>query len=162
MPKLYHKVRRRSSTQNRRIDRQTGSSNPYFNMDLETGYHQVIVLKDSVSKTAFITPHGKWEYVRMFFGLKNASSVFLRLMNSVLADMASFAAAHTDDNVIFRTNFEEHLKHLEAVFTRLEGTGLSLKPPKLNLAAPNCQYLGHMVGAEEVKPLQVKIVILTL
>ena len=96
-------------------------------MDLERGYHQVIVHKDSVSKTAFITPHGKWEYVRMPFDLKNASSVFLWLMNSVLVDMASFAAAHIDDNVIYSTNFEEHLNHLEAVFTRLEGTGLSLK-----------------------------------
>ena len=28
--------------------------------DLERGYHQVPVHKDSISKTAFVMPHGKW------------------------------------------------------------------------------------------------------
>ena len=132
-------------------------------MDLERGYHQVIVHKDSVSKIAFITPHGKWEYMRMPFGLKNAPSVFQRLMNSMLANMASFAAAYIDYVVIFSTNFEEHLNHLEAVFTRLEEGDRAdpETPQKCNLAVPNCQYLGHMVGAGEVRPLQAKIEVLT-
>ena len=73
----------------------------------------------------------------MPFGLKNAPSVFQWLRNSMLADMTSIAAAYIDDIVIFSTNFEEHLSHLEAVFTRLEETGLTLKQPKkCNLKLP--------------------------
>ena len=64
----------------------------------------------------------------MPFGLKNAPSVFQQLMKNMVADMASFAAAYNDDFVIFSTNFEEHLNHLEAVFNRQEQTGLTLKP----------------------------------
>ena len=67
----------------------------------------------------------------MPFDLKNTPSVFQRLMNSMLTNMASFAAAYIDDIVIFSTNFEEHLNHQEAVFTRLEETGLILKPKKM-------------------------------
>ena len=67
----------------------------------------------------------------MPFGLKNGPSVFQQLMNSMLADKASLAAAYIDDIVIFSTTFEEHLNHLETVFNRLEETGLILKsPPK--------------------------------
>ena len=32
-------------------------------LDLEREYHQVPVHKDSIPKTAFVTHHGKWEYV---------------------------------------------------------------------------------------------------
>ena len=67
----------------------------------------------------------------MPFGLNNAPSVFQRFMNSMLADMASFAAAYIDDIVIFSTNLEEHQNYIEAVFTRLEETGPTLKPQKM-------------------------------
>ena len=33
----------------------------------------------------------------------------------MVADMACFAAAYNDDIVIYSTNFEEHLNHLEAI-----------------------------------------------
>ena len=111
-------------------------------LDLERGYHQLIVHKDSVCKTAFITQHGKWEYVRMPFELKNSPSVFQRLMNSMLADTARFSAAYKEDIVIFSKTFEEHIVHLEAVFSRLEETGLVLKPMECKLAEPTCQYWG--------------------
>ena len=127
-----------------------GQATHISTLDLERGYHQIIVYKDSVCKTAFITLHGKWEYVRMPFGMKNAPSVFQRLMNSMLADMARFSAAYIDDIVVFSKTFEEHIVHLEAVYSRLEETGLGLKPTKCKLAEPTCQYLGHRVGAEEV------------
>ena len=63
-------------------------------------------------------------------------------MNSMLTDMASFAAAYINDIVIFSTNFEELLNHQEAVFTWLEETGLILKPKKkCNLADQTASIL---------------------
>lgn len=43
---------------------------------LARGYHQVPVHHDSIPKSAFLTPKGKWKYLRMPFGLKNAPSEF--------------------------------------------------------------------------------------
>ena len=110
-----------------------------------------------IEKTAFITPRGKWEYVRMPFGLKNAPSTFQRLMNTITADMAEFASAYIDDIVIYSCNFKEHIKHLEIVFVRLEETGLKLKASKCVLAANHCKYLGHCVGEGRIRPLQAKV-----
>lgn len=45
-------------------------------LDLRSDFHQVKVASDSVKYTSFVTPNGQYEYVRMPFGLKNASSVF--------------------------------------------------------------------------------------
>lgn len=46
--------------------------NRYFTgLDLASGYYQVPVSADSIEKTAFVTPGGHYEFLRMPFGLTN-------------------------------------------------------------------------------------------
>ena len=115
------------------------------------------VHKDSISKTAFVTPHGKWEYIRMPFGLKNGPAVFQRLMNTILADIRPFAATYINDIVVFSQTFEEHLTHLEAVFKRLVEVGLTIEVKKCLLAATDCLFLGHRVGTGIIRPAEAKV-----
>ena len=42
-------------------------------LDLKKGYHHIPVHSDHVKKTAIITPFGLFKFVRMPFGLKNAT-----------------------------------------------------------------------------------------
>ena len=116
------------------------------------------VHKDSISKTAFVIPCGKWEYIRMPFGLKNGPAVFQRLINTILADIQLFAAAaYIDDIVVFSQTFEEHLTHLEAVFKRFMEAGLTTEVKKCLLATTDCLFLGHQVGAGIIRPAEAKV-----
>lgn len=52
-----------------------------------SGFHQLNMEGASVKFTAFVTPAGQYEYLRMPFGLKNGPSVFERFVTNIFRDM---------------------------------------------------------------------------
>ena len=69
----------------------------------------------------------------------------------------SFAGACLDDVVIFSLTWEEHLKHLAEVFSRLNEAGLTVKPQECQFAQQEVHYLGHIIGGGKVCPNPAKL-----
>ena len=128
----------------------------YFStLDLRAGYHHIRLTTDSIPKTAFTSPFGKYEYVKVPFRLAQAPAYFQELMTGVLKDLL-FAMAYLDDIIIYSSTPEEHLQHIKTVFEKLCHAKLSMKLSKCHFCAKEIQYLRYILGVEGIRPVPAK------
>ena len=126
----------------------------YFSViDMSRGYFQVPLSKNDRHKTAF-TANGKlWQWKVMCLGLCNAPSTFTRLMDLVLHGLTfNYCLVYLDDTIVYSKSFDEHLSHLEEIFSRLIAAGLKLNPEKCVFAADEVNYLGYLVSSKGIQP----------
>ena len=134
------------------------TSNWFTTLDLASGYWQVTVHPDDREKTAFITPFGLYEFHVMPFGLCNASATFQRLMNYALQEfLGKFVLVYLDDIIIYSKTFEQHLDHVQQVFTALRNANLKIKLKKCFFCFSNIAFFKHIVGKNGIKPDPTKI-----
>nr|GEZ76504.1 putative reverse transcriptase domain-containing protein [Tanacetum cinerariifolium] len=129
------------------FDQLKGSS-IYSKIDLRLGYHQLRVREQDISKTAFRTRYGHYEFQVMPFRLTNAPAVFMDLMNRVCKPyLDKFVIVFIDDILIYSKNEKEHEEYLKAIL----GRGIHVDPAKIesikDWASPKtpikiCQFLG--------------------
>jgi transposase InsO family protein len=121
-------------------------------LDLRSGYHQVRMADDSISKTAFITRYGLYEFLVMPFGLCNAPSTFMKLMNEVLRQLLDKCViVFIDDILVYSTSEEQHYKDVSAVFDILRENKLYIKLSKCDFFKSEVEFLGHVVGNGMIK-----------
>jgi hypothetical protein len=106
----------------------------------------------NIPKTTFRTHDGHYEFFLMPFGLCNAPSTFQSLMNHVFHPfLHHFVLVFFDDFLIYSKTRTYHLAHVDRVLHLLYQHQLSLKQSKCTFGTSELDYLGHLVGKDDIR-----------
>ena len=131
----------------------------YFSkIDLRSGYHQIRIHENDVSKTAFRTRYGHFEFTVLPFGLTNAPATFMELMQQIFhSHLDQFVIVYLDDILVYSKTLEDHHRHLRVVLEVLRKHRLYAKRSKCCFYQSSVSFLGHVVSRQGVHMEQDKI-----
>ncbi|GJV66061.1 putative reverse transcriptase domain-containing protein [Tanacetum coccineum] len=136
---------------------QLQGSRVYYKIDLRFGYHQLRVREEDILKTAFRTRYDHCEFQVMSFGLANAPTIFMDLMNWVCKPyLVKFMIVFIDDILIYSKNKKEHEEHLKLILRLLKKEELYAKFSKCEFWLSKVQFLGHVIDGIHVDPTKIE------
>ena len=134
----------------------TFGSRLFTQLDLASGYWTVPIREEDQEKTAFSVPNGKWEFVRMPYGLVNAQATLQRIMDRIVERAREKGVnrgleVYVDNILVHSYDLESHLVILETVFEILDQQNFSLREDKCEFLFQEIEFLGFLINGKEIK-----------
>lgn len=120
-------------------------------LDANSGFWAVQLDEESADLCTFATPFGRYQFLRLPFGINCASEVFHSKMRQLLEDLEG-TDSFVDDIVVWGRTRVEHDKRLIALLERARQINLKFNKKKCKLGVQEVTYLGHVFDANGMRP----------
>ena len=137
-----------------------GGGSVFSVFDLFSGFTQLTIHPNTIALTAFCTPNGLYEWLRMPQGAAGAPAWFISVMRLVSAGLDKIRM-YLDDAIGSDDCPLHHVTTLAAFFARLRLHQLKLSPDKSRIGAARVDFLGHIISADGVRPNGDRVAALT-
>lgn len=118
----------------------------YFTvLDAMKGYHQCPLDDKSQLLTTFITPFGRFKYLRAPYGISSISEHYDRRMAEAFTGMTGFRRI-VDDIVIYDNTIEEHISHVRQFLQRCTDKQIALNPQKCKFCVTEVTFAGFQLS----------------
>jgi len=111
-----------------------------------------------IKKTSFSINNGKYEFLRMPFGLTKAPRIFQRAMDDILREQVGKTChVYMDDIIIFSKTIEQHYKDLIVLINILLNANMKISIEKSKFFKLETTFLGYVVSHNVIKTDSEKI-----
>ena len=126
-----------------------GTSKFRSTIDLKKCYWQFPMDDATREKTSFVVRSGQYEYMGCPLGLRNMPALCQRNMEVLLSGLNWICCmVFIDDIIIYSDTWEEHLRHIAAVFSALRSANLKVNLAKCHFVSKSIPYLGFLLTPE--------------
>lgn len=124
----------------------------YFTViDALKGYHQVSLDEESTALTTFSTPFGRYQYLRLPFGVSHAGDDYGRRVSEVFDDLPACRRV-VEDVVVFSKTYAEHVQLVRQLFKRAADHNVSINVSKLVFAQSSANFGGYLIDSSGFRP----------
>ena len=116
-------------------------------LDAMKGYHQCPLDPESQLLTTFITPHGRYKYLRAPYGISSISEHYNRRMAEALAGLSGYRRI-VDDIVIYDQDIAEHANHVRVFLQRCADMNITLNMEKCKFCQTKVTFAGFRLSAD--------------
>ena len=128
-------------------------------LDAKAGFWQIPLDEDSIKYTTFNSPFGRFQFIRLPFGLNSSAEVFQRTMEQLFSGYP--CSIIVDDILVSGSTIQEHDENLQKVLKRCKEVNLKLNKQKYKVRVQEVSYVGHILTKDGVKPDASKIQAIT-
>ena len=128
----------------------------FSKIDLNQGYHQIPLHPDSKPLTTFSTHIGLFRYKRLNFGLSCAAEIFQKKVSDAIRGIPCVKNI-SDDIYGGGVDNEDHDRHLDQLFRKLQEYGLTINLPKRQFRVPTMLFFGHVFSENGLSPNPKKV-----
>ena len=133
-----------------------GNSKVFSKLDANSAFWQRTLSESSQLLTTFVTPWGRYCFLRLPYGITTGSKQFQRCMAEKLIGLEG-VECNIDDILIHGKTQEEHDQRLHAVLNKLKEAHITLNPDKYEFSKTSIKIMGHIVSSNGIKPDPEKI-----
>ena len=124
----------------------------YYFLDGMSGYFQILMEPEDQERTTFICSFSQFPYLRVPFGLCNASATFQRCMAMIFGNiLEDVVEAFMVDCWFYGDYFSKCLENVEKVLARCEETHSVWSWEKCHFMMEEGIVLGHMVSKGSIE-----------
>lgn len=138
------------------ISRVNKGTKYYTKLDAKAGYWQIPIHEEDQVLTTFITPWGRYKFLRAPMGLSTSGDEYNRRGDEALEDCNN-AVKVVDDVLVYDEEYQQHLNHVWEVLKQCQRNNITLNPEKFFFAKETIEYCGYQLSDKGILPSKEKL-----
>ena len=124
--------------------------------DAKCGFHQVKLDEESVRLTTFLTPWGRYQYLRTPMGHCSSSDAYTRRFDDIIEHIPRKMKC-VDDVLLHDNSIESSFWHTYNFLETCSQKGITLKPEKFNFCKREVGFVGFHIGWDAYRPTEERL-----